>query len=161
MTNAKRTVALLVLGALFGAAGCGADGSDAAADAEPAVQTGNRAAAGDRDAGARKHATATLGDNTWSFSPISCVIIRSEEYVQSGPDRSDDGTVVLSATHEPEGRTAVGISAEDGSFQYSVGEGGRRKPGVTIDGRAVTFEGTFVNEFDSTDQVEGSVELRC
>lgn len=150
----NRTAVLFVLGALGGVAGCG-DGSDGRSDADPVARTatdGN---------GAGKRATATLGDNTWSFSPISCVIIRSEEYVQSGPDRSDDGTVTLSATHEPEGRTAVGISAEDGSFQYSVGEGGRPKPAVTIDGRTVTFEGTFVNEFDSTDQVEGSVELRC
>lgn len=155
MKNANRTAALVVIGALFGAAGCG-DGSDGRSDADSVART-----ATDGNAGAGKHATATLGDRTWTFSPISCVIIRTEEYVQSGPDRSDDGTVVLSATHEPEGRTAVGVSAEDGSFQYSVGEGGRPRPAVTIDGRSVTFEGTFVNEFDGTDQVEGSVELQC
>lgn len=47
------------------------------------------------------------------------------------------------------------------TFQYAAGEGGRDAPAVTIDGRNVKFEGKFINMYNSTDQVEGSVELPC
>jgi hypothetical protein len=32
---------------------------------------------------------------------------------------------------------------------------------VTIYGRNVKFEGMFINMFNSTDQIDGSVELKC
>jgi hypothetical protein len=126
---------------------CGGDAdAERTEDAAPAVSS--------------DHATVALGDRTWAFSTFSCVIIQGGQYMTAVPQVSDDGSVRLSASYEPNVQSTVTVSAEDGSFQYSAGEAGPR-PTVSIDGRVVKFEGTFVNDFDGSDRIEGSAEFRC
>lgn len=136
-------------------AACGGDTSGDSApgeDAAPAPST---------SATAPDHATVIVGDRTWTFSDFSCLILRSEEFIQVVPQLSDEASVKLEVSHEAGGRSAVVVSAEDDSFQYTIGEGGRSGPSVEIDGRTATLEGTFVNSFGGREEIEGSVTLRC
>lgn len=114
----------------------------------------------DESAPANDHATVTLGDRTWTFSDFSCLVIAREEFVNAVPQVSDDGEVKLSATHETNGRSMVTVKDVEGAFQYSAGNL-PPAPAVTIEGRTVTFEGTFINDFDTTERTDGSVTLQC
>jgi hypothetical protein len=154
--------ATLLVSALL-AAGCGPDAGDAAdaADAGNASPPADRAASSAATSTGERSAVVTLGDRTWRFSQVSCRVIAAEGYVDANPSVSDDGTVRFEATHEPGGRTVVTIRDTNRTFQYSAGEGGGDAPAVTVDGRNVKFEGVFINMFNSTDRVEGNVELKC
>lgn len=134
-----------------------AGSDDTAADGEGDVGVDPGAAGG----GTTRTATLTMGDETWTFSEIGCIVVEEESLADARSEASDDGTVSFEASHESDdGRKAVTVRALDESFQLSMGEGGP-DPEVSFDGKTVVFEGTFADDFGSGEERAGRLEITC